>query len=156
MLHLVKGDEIRSILYVLEPGDILLRKWRGYLNAILTGGNYSHAGMYVGNNTVVHAMADGVIEEDILDFCRSDSICVLCIRNGDKRKAVRKIKKLVGAPYDYDFLPGNKKYYCTEIVSVCYDNIFANDYQCILGQSVLTPVAIRNSDQVECKLEILH
>jgi uncharacterized protein YycO len=154
--HRVTGDEIRALLMVLEPGDILLRKWNGYLNAILTGGNYSHAGMYVGNNTVIHANEHGVIEEDILTFCRADSICVLSVKNGDTENAIKIVRSALGTLYDYDFKPENKKYYCTELVSVSYTNVFFDDYKTVAGNNVLLPDAIRKSSKVECRIEIKH
>jgi uncharacterized protein YycO len=155
-LHLITGDEIRSILYVISPGDVLLRRWNGYLNTIFTGGSYGHAGLYIGKNTVIHATGQGVIEEDILDFCRADSLCVLDVKNGDTKAAIKIAKQLRGAGYDYDFQSTNKKYYCTELADYCYLGVFRNDYKEIAGNSVLLPDAIRKSLQVECKLEIKH
>jgi uncharacterized protein YycO len=155
-LHLVTGDEIRTLLYVVSPGDILLRRWNGYLNTILTGGSYAHAGLYVGNNTVIHATSHGVTEEDILDFCRADSICVLEVKSGNPRNAIDKAKELLGTDYDYDFKSANKRSYCTELTDVCYNGVFAGDYKKVAGNMVLLPDAIRASSVVVCKLEILH
>jgi len=76
MHHKVKGSEVRSIINVLQDGDILLRRYDGYLNTLFTPGFWGHAALYVGNNNVIHAVGEGVIIEDILDFCRCDSVGV--------------------------------------------------------------------------------
>ena len=36
--HKVSGTEVREILNTMKPGDILLRRYDGYLNTILTPG----------------------------------------------------------------------------------------------------------------------
>lgn len=37
----------------------------------------THAGIYVDNETVVHAVPDKVVISHVLDFCRCDSVFVL-------------------------------------------------------------------------------
>ena len=76
-LHKLKGHEIRRILGVLKKGDIMLRRWDGYLNTYLTPGFWGHAGLYVGDEKAIHALGQGVVKEDILDFCRADSLAVV-------------------------------------------------------------------------------
>lgn len=40
--------------------------------------------------------------------------------NGDAVSFVEKAKSLCGAEYDFTFLPGNARYYCSELVYECY------------------------------------
>jgi hypothetical protein len=96
----VKGPECRKISNLLEPGDILLRRYDGYLDSHFIPGVFSHAAIYLGNVEesdkaavpeegilsrsfeigpcqVAHSTAEGVHLEDILTFCRCDDIAVL-------------------------------------------------------------------------------
>ena len=44
----VKGDDVRALLGVLQPGDILLRGYTHYLDGKFIPGKFSHAGLYCG------------------------------------------------------------------------------------------------------------
>lgn len=95
----VRGAEMRTIGDLLQPGDILLRKYDGYLDGRFIPGFFSHVGLYLGevlpseeplvddprvkrcfasgSHMVVHSMAEGVFMEDVLNFLRCDYIGVL-------------------------------------------------------------------------------
>lgn len=99
----VRGFEVREVMKQLQPGDILLRGYDKYLSGVFIPGYFSHAGLYMGAVTeadcqlcspelttnksgthfrtgeqmVVHAMAQGVFMEDIIDFCRCDRLLVV-------------------------------------------------------------------------------
>ena len=96
----VKGPECRKVSDLLEPGDILLRRYDGYLDSHFIPGVFSHAAIYLGPVEesdraavpekgivsrafeagpcqVAHSTAEGVHLEDILTFCRCDDIAVL-------------------------------------------------------------------------------
>ena len=97
--YLVKGYEMREVLDVLQPGDILLRGYNNYLDGYFIPGYFSHVGLYVGEvrpedealvtipegkdlfytgkQMVVHAMAEGVFVQDVLDFCRADRMLIV-------------------------------------------------------------------------------
>jgi len=97
--YLVKGFEMREVLDVVKPGDILLRGYNNYLDGYFIPGYFSHVGLYVGKvdsdheslvtipegkelfytgeQMVVHAMAEGVFVQDVLDFCRADRMLIL-------------------------------------------------------------------------------
>jgi len=110
----VKGYQARQVLDIIQPGDILLRGYDNYLDGFFIPGKFSHAGLYVGEVTdkdfrkvskynnelfhtgkqmVVHAMAEGVFIEDILDFCRTDRMIIL--RFPKMLKALKKIDRSV-------------------------------------------------------------
>ncbi len=123
----VTGPEIRKLTEEIKPGDILIRGYYNYLDGYLIPGKFSHAGFYYGDNTVIHAVAEGVGEEDIIDFCECDYIAILRIKeNGvtekDIEEAKRKAKLLKGCPYDFLFKAGNKRYYCSELVLQIWDH----------------------------------
>jgi len=157
-IHKVRGADVRRILDIVEPGDILLRRFDGYLNTIFTPGFWGHAGGYVGGNQMVHAVSQGTISEDILNFCRSDAICVLevLVSGEEKATAVQRLKDSSEncVPYDFDFSRKNQTAYCTERVDIAYGGIFYDDYVKKFGQLILMPDGIRNSKRVKVKLEV--
>lgn len=158
--HKVLGKEVRQILNSVHPGDILLRRYDGYLNTIMMRlidkvEFWGHAGLYVGDNIVIHALGVGVVQEDILDFCRTDSVCVLrpVVSEDIKDQAINKAFQLEKdrTGYDFEFKsndPNDKKVYCTEMVDECYNWMFKKDYETKLGMSQLYPDGIFESDKV--------
>ncbi len=94
----VKGRDMRALLDLLKPGDILVRGFTAYLDGKVIPGYFSHAGLYLGETTpadlahvpekardrfvtgkqvMIHAIAEGVLMEDVLDFGRCDRLAVL-------------------------------------------------------------------------------
>jgi len=55
----IKGKETREILDIIQPGDVFLRRYDHYLGSILIQGYWSHAGIYVGDNSVIHMIGKG-------------------------------------------------------------------------------------------------
>jgi len=122
-----KGDNLREVLDMIEPGDILLRTYDNYLSSMVIPGYWSHAGLYVGDDKVIHVGGDGIIEEDILTFTRCDDIALLRIDDDERiNSAIAKAYDFLaqGIKYDYDFSKNNgKKMYCTEFTDECYGGI---------------------------------
>jgi hypothetical protein len=95
----VKGEDIRKLIATVKPGDILVRGFKNYLDGYFIPGYFSHAGVYLGpvqekdlelvsrpegkklfrtgEQMVVHALAEGVLMEDLIQFCRCDYMAVL-------------------------------------------------------------------------------
>lgn len=120
----MKGENVRRIINALREGDVLLRRYDHYLGGMLTPGFWTHAGIYVGENSVIHMLADGITKDDILTFCRTDHVGVLRAEGDDylKYHAVKKALMLYDekVDYDYDFKSDNVDLYCTELVWTCY------------------------------------
>jgi hypothetical protein len=163
--HKIKGQEIREILNVLEPGDILLRRFDGYLNTKFTPGFWGHAAVYACDNIVIHAVKEGVVQEDILEFTQCDSIAVLRYTGKDKLDYILNINlalynafklNIEKRQYDYDMLMGDDKVYCTEFDDTVYGGMFEEQYETILGNRVLTPDGIFSSNKLEKVLVIGH
>ena len=159
-VHKIKGHEIREIINNLKEGDILLRRLSRYLNTIFTPGFWGHAALYVGEGKVIHAVGEGVVYEDILDFCRCDSVCILRldVSKFKVKKAIHKAKEYEKerTGYDYKFASNNGTVYCTELVDLCYTGIFAKDYEEELGNNILLPEGIYNSTLVTKVIEFKH
>jgi hypothetical protein len=88
--YLVRGDDARQAIEAVKPGDILVRRYRHYLDGYFIPGYFSHAGLYIGpveerdrglvkaksgkrqfrtgKQMVVHALGEGVLMEDLLSF----------------------------------------------------------------------------------------
>jgi hypothetical protein len=96
--YLIKGEEIRQVINIIRPGDILVRGYINYLDGYVIPGFFSHAGLYLGEvlpvasnglnagqlkdfkageQIVIHSMAEGVFMEDIINFCRCDYMAIL-------------------------------------------------------------------------------
>jgi hypothetical protein len=111
----VKGRDARVATELVEPGDVLVRGYLGYVDGWFIPGYFSHAALYLGEvhesdralctelprsrerwrgesrrrprppdaqfaagrQMVVHALAEGVLLEDLLDFCRCDYMAIL-------------------------------------------------------------------------------
>lgn len=120
----VKGYHTRQALNVLEPGDIILRKYVHYLDGFFIPGEYSHTGVYVGDGKVVHAISENVQYIDVIDFLRCDGFCIMrCKDRNAAKEAVEIAKSLIDAPYDFDFRDNNGRYYCHELGVVCYKSL---------------------------------
>jgi len=117
----VKGEDVRKIIKLTKPGDILVRGYKRYLDGYFIPGFFSHAGIAVQEGMVIHSIAEGVFKEDLINFCRCDFMAVLRfqkgkVTEGDKYQACVKAEKMIGSSYDFEFESGDKEYYCTEMV----------------------------------------
>lgn len=117
------GGKILDVVRVLKPGDVLLRGYDGYLDGrfIRSKRSYSHAGVYVGGNEVVHAVAPKVEKTGVVDFCECDRVAVLRPRKGAKKAVAAALRFLDdGVPYDFFFGKGTSALYCFELARECY------------------------------------
>lgn len=115
----VKGADTRDAGQIIQPGDLILRKYRHYLDGFFIPGEYSHTGIYIGDGKVVHAVAEGVTEIDLIDFLRCDGFVILRPRYGVK-EAIQILHGLTGKPYDFNFCSDNESYYCHELAATAY------------------------------------
>ena len=120
----VTGEQILEILQVLRPGDVVLRKFDSYADSKFIPGDYSHGAVYVGDNKIIHAVAEGVSEIDVVSFCMCDRICILRPRVG-MRNAVAKAKKFAKdkVPYDFAYKRNSSALYCFELCAECYPKL---------------------------------
>jgi len=119
----VKGEEVRDIINQIQPGDILIRGYKRYLDGYFIPGFFSHAAIVVNDNMIIHSMAEGVFKQDIINFCRCDYMAILRFKKGievDTQQFCKNAENLLGAKYDFEFEDGDDEYYCTELVyQVC-------------------------------------
>lgn len=123
----IKGRDTREVMAILQPGDVVLRAYDDYLDGYFIPkgeSGCSHSGLYIGNNTIVHSIAEGSTLIDVIDFCRTDKIIVLR-PDGGQAWAIEHAQRCADAntPYNFDFTPGLGKYYCHEFTASCYPDL---------------------------------
>lgn len=135
----VRGETIDEIRNIIKPGDILLRRYKHYLDGLLIPGKYSHSALYIGNNKLIHATGKGVKEINLIDFCQCDGLCLLRPVNESLSNQAVSIAKLnLGKPYDFKFNSNDSsEFYCHELIRICYPEInIEGFYPNILGISL--------------------
>ena len=120
----IKGPHLRELLNVIQPGDVLLRKYKHYIGNMIIPGYWAHAAIYVGANKTIHVRGDGILIEDILTFTRADDLMVLrCADNELINHAISEAYKYLekGMVYDYKFDFDNPDAMsCTEFIDVIF------------------------------------
>ncbi len=122
----IKGAHTRDIMKKIRPGDVLMRGYVNYLDGYFIPkgkSKCSHSGLYIGDGKVVHAIAEGLLIHDIIDFCRTDRIVVLRPEDGQEWAIEHAIKcEDADIEYDFNFTPDEGKYYCHEFTASCFPN----------------------------------
>lgn len=110
-----------DVLKIIKPGDIILRRYDNYLNNYFIPGFWKHVGLTISKRTVLHALNKGVLEEDLIQFCRTDHICIIRVKSAtpaQTKQIIKNAKKFMGAKYDYDFDGfSDDAIYCSELVA---------------------------------------
>jgi cell wall-associated NlpC family hydrolase len=126
----MKGPHMRQVLDTVEPGDLVLRRFDNYVSSFFIKGRFSHIGIYVGDNSVIHVGADGIKKEDILTFIRADDCALMRPTDSSKIEGaiVEAYKQLDrGVEYDYVFdADSPEKFYCSEFTDYCYGKVLKN------------------------------
>ena len=115
--HRVTGADYYNVRELLKPGDIILRGHDNYLSKFLVPGEYSHSGIYKGNDVVIHSTVEnGVHESNLVDFMRCDRFMALrpslC-----QNLIIENAQKYIGKKYDNELEDNDDEYYCHEFVA---------------------------------------
>jgi uncharacterized protein YycO len=128
------GRLMRAYSDTIETGDVILRRYDRYLTSRLVPGYYSHAGIAVSKTKVIHAIGgEGVIEEDLLQFLRTDHACLLrpLANQAEIRKAAGFAISKLGTPYDLRFSSeSDEAIYCTELILRAYEHVLPSNIPC--------------------------
>lgn len=122
----LKGKHYRTVESLIQPGDIIIRRFEGYVDKWLIPGWYNHAGLYIGevngkDHKIVHAISDGVVVDDLIDFMRTDHMIILRAPQGNQEEAISRAKAAIGSEYDFAFdFTETVRFSCTELISHCY------------------------------------
>lgn len=120
----IAGAKLREILNTLQPGDIIARGYVKYLDGYFIPGKYSHTGVYIGEDTMIHSVAEGVCKVDVLDFLQCDRCCIIRPKNrGAVPVAIDRAHMYLGTKYDFSFSAGDDALYCHELTASCYKDL---------------------------------
>lgn len=120
--HRVTGEDYFKAKGVLQEGDIILRGHDNYLSRFIIPGEYSHSGIYEGNDKVIHSTVErGVHESNLVDFMRCDRFMALRPRLG-QIPIMFTAKKFIGKKYDNELEDNDDEYYCHEFVATVLNN----------------------------------
>ena len=85
----VTGQDVLDIMSILQPGDIILRGYNHYADGkfIPDKLKFSHGAIFIGDGKIIHAVAEGVSETNVIDFTRCDRIAIFKIgaESGNKK-----------------------------------------------------------------------
>lgn len=151
------GKPVCDVDYsLLQPGDIIVTS-QGLFNTTdpvdwletgATSGIWHHAGLYIGDNKVIHAVVSGFLDGkvEIADISQtgfySSNYCSIYRVNADPETRQRAINYAVqqdGKPFDFNFAdkrsPG--AFYCSKLIWQSYDQ--ASGGKINLDQNIGTP-----------------
>lgn len=115
----IKAAHLWQLLALVQPGDVILRRYTWYLDSYLIPGTYSHSMIVVDPHTVMHATSEGVRKEDIIDAVKDcDGFCLMRPRyeEGNATLAVGYAEGMEGQLYDWLFDATDMGYfYCHEL-----------------------------------------
>ena len=85
---------------------------------------FSHGAIYIGDGKIIHAVAEGVSETNVVDFTRCDRIAIFRPKKGQS-KAISTAKKFLKnkVPYDFGFKKNVSALYCFELCVECYPKL---------------------------------
>lgn len=118
-----KASNIRRMMEVIKPGDILARGYDAYLDGKFIPGTLTHSGICINERQAIHSIAEGACTVDIIDFVKdTDRFAILRPRYPvDAIPAIdRAIWHVDENKTEYDFLFSEAvKYYCHELTADC-------------------------------------
>lgn len=129
---------------IAMPGDVLISAETWHLTNYFIPGYWAHAALIsdrkstYGDYYVTEAIRGGVCETDLCKFVMTkDSVALLrpLFANSEQRRRAGEISRsFIGDGYDYKFeiakhrsARGIKKFYCSELPFVCYQNAMKRD-----------------------------
>lgn len=149
----LKGKHYRELEKLIRPGDILIRRFEGYLDRFLIPGYWNHAGIYIGkideqDHQVIHAISDGVVVDDLIDFMRTDHLIVLRSEDWRSRDAIKRAKAAIGSDYDFAFnFNETLRFSCTELIDHCFPEVIKGKKR--FGRYTVVADDIVNTPQLE-------
>lgn len=146
----LKGEDYRIVRDIIQPGDVLLQRYEAWIDKWFIPGFWNHAGIYLGGDKeqVIHAVSEGVLVEDIINFMRTDHLTILRPDSDSAEVALFKAKSIVGYEYDFSFdFTDSQRFSCTEVVDFCYPGFVKR--VSVLGRSTIIPDDIAYNSKFE-------
>ena len=142
----LRGEHYRAVKDILQPGDILVRAFDGFVDKWFIPGKWNHGAIYIGQEQVVHSMSEGVFVEDIINFMRTDHMAILRPPQEMVEEGVKRAESIVGLEYDFNFdFDDHKRFSCTEVVDYCYPGVLTPSKY--LWKTIIAPDDIVKASQ---------
>lgn len=122
----LRGEHYRKVIKIIKEGDVLLSRSEQYLDTYLIPGFLTHAGFFYGGTKerVIHAVSEGVLIEDIINFMRTDVLIVLRPHEDHIKRAIALARSMVDMKYDFVFnFTDKNRMSCTELIYCCYPKL---------------------------------
>jgi len=149
----IKSYHYREIRKLIRPGDVFLLQKSGELSNLFIPGFWGHASIYCDKDRVVEAVGIGVVNTDLIDALLSrDAVMVRRPKfatPAEQKKAADWALQQIGAEYDLFFDPGNKAFYCSELIWMAYEKtmgVTPFTLRQTLGLNTVTPEDIANAN----------
>lgn len=115
--YALKGDDFRVVSERIRPYDVLLRRFDKYIDNRFIPGFWNHAAVCLEDKTILHAIAEGVVKEDLFDFMKADHICILRPKFWYVEGILKeRAKQFLGKEYDFSFdFKNGDRLSCTEL-----------------------------------------
>ncbi len=122
--NFLRKKDFKRSRKVIQPGDLVLVAGHTRIMSLVTHDFVSHSLLYVGNKKLVHSIADGVQEMKFVKlFKEYDTLMILRPKNitqSQVTKSIDFVSKQLGKPYDFEFVPGEKEFFCTQLINDAY------------------------------------
>ncbi len=115
-----------DLLTRLQPGDVLVTRKEHSLTNYFLPGYWPHAALYIGDDRVIEALADGVRERSVDSPFAVDAIAAIrpLLVAGQVDEALERAHTHIGKPYDFDFdFTRADRMVCTEVVYRSFQGI---------------------------------
>ncbi len=118
------GDGNDIDLSDIMPGDMIIIHDTGIIGIIVPG-YWDHNTMYIGNGTMIEAVAEGVVYSDVNIVKNASEALLLRVSasDDDKRRVIDFAKMQIGKPYNTYWIDKHiyaDSYYCSEICWAAY------------------------------------
>jgi len=134
--------EVKELRDLLQPGDIILTRFNGYISNLFIPGYWTHASLYIGSvgerspyvtadlekiipdsTNIIEAISSGVVFAHLDKSTNADGIAVLRphVSDDELASAMECAIQQMNKPYDYDFdCDTDSRIYCTELIYKSY------------------------------------
>lgn len=156
----ITDEDANMALGLARHGDIVVSRTRGELSNLLISGFWKHAGLVIelgGRKFVIEAV-NPLVRMVPLDWwmLHHDYAQILrpCFLTPQQTEAWPMLTiPLIGRKYDYMFEPGNKAYYCAEIITWAIMKVYGENcpwtHRETLGVDTTLPQDFANSSKFE-------
>jgi hypothetical protein len=121
------AKQILEMREFLDAGNIICRYYTYYLDSIIIPGEFTHSGVIVTHNKIIHSIAEGVLPMHPIDFVKdTDGFIILKPKYPDEaslQKTLARARWHLKNKSQYDFtFKDPDKFYCHEFTVDCLNS----------------------------------